>query len=71
VDLPSTRDNVRSPDGRRGILFLSLDIARLPAAIVGGALYRLPYMWSGSPRTGTPSDIGGADDGAVRTLRGT
>jgi uncharacterized protein len=42
----NVRTYVRGPDGRRGIFFLSLDIARLAAAIVGRAAYRLPYMWA-------------------------
>jgi uncharacterized protein YqjF (DUF2071 family) len=42
----NVRTYVRGPDGRRGILFLSLDIARFPAVLAGRAVYRLPYMWA-------------------------
>jgi uncharacterized protein len=40
------RTYVRSADGRVGIHFFSLDISRLPAALVGRTVYRLPYMWA-------------------------
>jgi uncharacterized protein len=40
------RTYVVGPDGRRGIWFLSLDAARLPAVIVARTSYRLPYMWA-------------------------
>lgn len=33
-------------DGRRGIVFLSLDAARLVPVAVARAAYRLPYLWS-------------------------
>lgn len=42
----NVRTYVRAPDGRRGIWFLSLDFARLPAVAVARVAYRLPYMWS-------------------------
>ena len=42
----NVRTYVRGPDGRRGIWFFSLDIARLPAMVVARAAFRLPYMWS-------------------------
>jgi len=42
----NVRTYVRAPDGRRGIWFFSLDIARLPAVVVGRTAFRLPYMWS-------------------------
>ena len=42
--------NVRTyaigPDGTRGVWFLSLDAARLPAVITARTTYRLPYFWS-------------------------
>jgi len=42
--------NVRTyavaPDGSRGVWFLSLDAARLPAVVAARAGYRLPYFWS-------------------------
>lgn len=34
------------PDGRRGVVFLSLDAARLLPAAVGRAGVRLPYQWA-------------------------
>ena len=40
------RTYVVGPDGRRGIWFLSLDAARLPAVAVARSSYRLPYMWA-------------------------
>jgi uncharacterized protein len=42
----NVRTYVRGPDGRRGIWFFSLDIALLPAVVVGRTAFRLPYMWS-------------------------
>jgi uncharacterized protein len=42
----NVRTYVRGPDGRRGIWFFSLDIARLPAVAFARVVYRLPYMWS-------------------------
>jgi uncharacterized protein YqjF (DUF2071 family) len=42
----NVRTYIRGPDGRRGIWFFSLDIARLPAMVVARAAFRLPYMWS-------------------------
>jgi uncharacterized protein len=35
------------PDGRRGVVFCSLDAARLLPALLGRAAVRLPYRWSG------------------------
>jgi uncharacterized protein len=34
------------PDGRRGVVFLSLDAARLLPVLAGRAGFRLPYQWS-------------------------
>ena len=34
------------PDGRRGVVFRSLDAARLLPAMVGRAAFRVPYRWS-------------------------
>jgi uncharacterized protein len=34
------------PDGRRGVVFLSLDAARLVPVLAGRAGFRLPYQWS-------------------------
>ena len=42
----NVRTYVLGPDGREGIWFLSLDAARLPAAIAARAWFRLPYMWA-------------------------
>jgi uncharacterized protein YqjF (DUF2071 family) len=42
----NVRTYVRDRAGRSGIWFLSLDIARLPVAVVARTTYRLPYMWS-------------------------
>jgi uncharacterized protein YqjF (DUF2071 family) len=42
--------NVRTyavaPDGTRGVWFLSLDAARLPAVVTARTAYALPYFWS-------------------------
>ena len=42
--------NVRTyavaPDGTRGVWFLSLDAARLPAVVTARTVYRLPYLWA-------------------------
>jgi uncharacterized protein len=35
------------PDGRRGVVFCSLDAARLLPVLLGRAAARLPYQWSG------------------------
>jgi uncharacterized protein YqjF (DUF2071 family) len=35
------------PDGRRGVVFCTLDAARLVPALLGRAAVRLPYQWSG------------------------
>ncbi|MFU8875668.1 YqjF family protein [Micromonospora sp. SL4-19] len=40
------RTYVQDRRGRRGIWFLSLDAARLPAVLAARAGYRLPYYWS-------------------------
>ena len=42
----NVRTYVKGPDGRPGIWFFSLDIARLPAVVVARTAYRLPYMWA-------------------------
>jgi uncharacterized protein len=42
----NVRTYVRGPDGRPGIWFFSLDIARLPAVAGGRLAYFLPYVWS-------------------------
>jgi uncharacterized protein len=42
----NVRTYVRGPDGKRGIWFFSLDIARLPAMVVARAGFFLPYMWA-------------------------
>ena len=42
----NVRTYVRDRRGRRGIWFLSLDAARLPAVLAARAGYRLPYFWS-------------------------
>jgi hypothetical protein len=34
------------PDGRRGVVFRSMDASRLLPALVGRASFRLPYRWS-------------------------
>jgi len=34
------------PDGRRGVVFRSLDAARLLPAMVGRTVFRVPYRWS-------------------------
>jgi uncharacterized protein YqjF (DUF2071 family) len=34
------------PDGRRGVVFCSLDASRLPPVLAGRAAFRLPYQWS-------------------------
>jgi uncharacterized protein YqjF (DUF2071 family) len=42
----NVRTYVKGADGERAIWFFSLDIARLPAALFGRAVYFLPYMWA-------------------------
>ncbi len=42
----NVRTYVRAPNGRTGIVFLSLDIVRFPAVIAARTAYRLPYMWA-------------------------
>lgn len=42
----NVRTYVRDTRGRRGIWFLSLDAARLPAVLAARASFRLPYFWS-------------------------
>jgi uncharacterized protein YqjF (DUF2071 family) len=56
------RTYVVGPDGRRGIWFLSLDAARLPAVAVARSSYRLPYMWARATI---------ANDGDMIRYRGT
>jgi uncharacterized protein YqjF (DUF2071 family) len=41
------RTYVRSPDGGRGIWFLSLEASRLGAVLTARAGYGLPYRWAG------------------------
>ena len=40
------RTYATGPDGTRGVWFLSLDAARLPAVVTARSIYRLPYLWS-------------------------
>jgi hypothetical protein len=35
-----------SPDGRRGVVFRSLDAARLLPALMGRTVFRVPYRWA-------------------------
>jgi len=42
----NVRTYVLDPQGRPGIWFLSLDVARAGAVAVARATYRLPYFWS-------------------------
>ncbi|MFV2039297.1 MAG: YqjF family protein [Acidimicrobiales bacterium] len=42
----NVRTYVRGPDGRPGVWFDSLDIARLVPALMSRLTYGLPYMWS-------------------------
>ena len=42
----NVRTYVRGPDGKPGIWFFSLDIARLPAALFGRGTYFVPYVWA-------------------------
>ncbi len=42
----NVRTYATAPDGTRGVWFLSLDAARLPAVITARTVYRLPYFWS-------------------------
>ena len=42
----NVRTYVTGPDGRPGIVFLSLDAARLGLVAGARVLYRLPYRWS-------------------------
>jgi uncharacterized protein len=52
-----TEVNVRlygvDADGRRGVVFLSLEAARLAAVIAARAMFSLPYMWSRTGQTAT------------------
>lgn len=45
-----TEVNVRlygvDPDGRRGVVFRSLEAARLPAVLAARAAYSIPYRWA-------------------------
>lgn len=47
----NVRTYVVGPDGTRGVWFLSLDAARLPAVVVGRTTYRVPYFWSAMSST--------------------
>ncbi|TFD79930.1 YqjF family protein [Cryobacterium fucosi] len=42
-------------DGRRGVVFVSLEASRLAAVIAARALFRIPYRWS---RTGLARAVG-------------
>lgn len=42
----NVRTYATAPDGTRGVWFLSLDAARLPAVVTARSVYRLPYLWS-------------------------
>jgi len=42
----NVRTYATGTDGTRGVWFLSLDAARLPAVITARTTYRLPYFWS-------------------------
>ena len=42
----NVRTYATAADGTRGVWFLSLDAARLPAVITARTTYRLPYFWS-------------------------
>lgn len=52
----NVRTYVRDGRGQRGIWFLSLDAARLPAVLAARAGYRLPYFWS-DVRVRTAGDL--------------
>lgn len=54
----NVRTYVRDALGRRGIWFLSLDAARLPAVLTARAGYRLPYFWSAIRVTAGGNRIG-------------
>lgn len=45
---PETNVRLYSVDthGRRGVVFCSLDAARLVPVVMGRAIFRLPYLWS-------------------------
>jgi uncharacterized protein YqjF (DUF2071 family) len=57
----NVRTYVYGPDGRTGILFFSLDAARLPAVAAARASLGLPYFWS---------DMAVSTDGETTTYRG-
>ena len=73
--------NVRTysvgPDGRRGVVFLSLDAERALPVLVARTAFRLPYLWSwmrherdGGVPTGRAGGPGAADPtGATVTYR--
>lgn len=42
----NVRTYVRGPDGRDGLWFFSLDVARLPVVVAMRASVGLPYVWS-------------------------
>jgi hypothetical protein len=42
----NVRTYATAADGTRGVWFLSLDAARLPAVVTARTSYRLPYFWS-------------------------
>jgi uncharacterized protein YqjF (DUF2071 family) len=53
----NVRTYVRDRAGRTGIWFFSLDAARLGAAAVARATYKLPYFWSQMQLTGTGAEV--------------
>jgi len=59
--------------GRRGVVFRSLDAERLPSALAARALFGLPYQWMRATRRTTPDPHGGtagqgaSGTGALRT----
>lgn len=56
--------------GRRGVVFRSLDAERLPSVLAARALFGLPYQWMRASRSVTPDPLGGAP-GAPGTRSGT
>lgn len=45
--------------GRRGVVFRSLDAERLPSVLAARALFGLPYQWMRATRRITPDPLGG------------
>ena len=61
----------RGTDGSRGVLFRSLDAARLPAVLAARGL-GIPYVWSRCrPLGGETADSGTNDSGTVGSGAGT